>query len=149
MILTIPYGLIMDLGVDYWERIEELVATCKGKNIDFDYDAVLVGYRNDFTTIIYGATMALILIVIYYLLRPRGNEELFRRWWITAGNKMFPVLCILTICAIVALLTLSSHLFKYNFVHPNSFCNTPNTSAYQIGYGLLVFMVAAALWLML
>lgn len=141
----------MDLGVDFWERIDEMVTICKEKNadIDFNYDAVLVGFRNDFTTIIYGATMALILILIYYLLRPRGDEELFRRWWITAGNKMFPVLCILTICAIVALLTLSSHLLKYNFVHPDSFCNVPNVEAYQIGYGILCFMVAVALWIMM
>lgn len=141
----------MDLNYDYWERVKDLTNDCKAKNahIDFDYDGVMVGYRSDFVTIIYSATMGLILILIYYLLRPRGNEELFRRWWITAGNKMFPVLCILTICAIVALLTLSSHLLKYNFVHPDSFCNVPNTSAYQIGYGLLVFMVGVAIWVML
>jgi hypothetical protein len=137
----------MDLSFDYWDTVQGLVDSChrKGIQIDFNYDTIMKEFRNDIITIVYGANMAIILIVIYYLLRPRADEELFRRWWRTAGNKMFPALCILTICAIVALLTLSSRLLKYSFVSTDSFCNSPNVEHYQIGYGMLCFLVTVSI----
>ena len=145
LVLTIPFGMITDFSFEYWEQIEVLANGCS-KESGITYPYVLTQFRNDFITIIYGSTMSLILILLYYVLRPRNNEALFMRWWRTGGNNILPVLCILTITVIVALLTLSSHLLKFNFVPAESFCHSPNVPYYQLGYGVLSILAAWGFW---
>lgn len=148
LVLTIPFSLVTSFNFEYWNHIEELSRSCSHES-GITYPVVLTQFRNDFITIIYGSTMSLILILLYYVLRPRNKEALFVRWWRTGGNNILPLLCVLTITVIVALMTLSSHLFKFNFVPDNSFCHSPNVPYYQLGYGFLCCVVAWGLWRLL
>ena len=126
---------------EYWDQIEQLANSCS-KESGITYPYVLTQFRNDFIAIVYTSTMALVMILLYYVLRPRNNNELFRRWWHTGGNTPLPILCLLTIVVVVALLTLTSHLLKFNFVPAESFCHSPNVPYYQLGYGVLSVLAA-------
>ncbi len=130
----------MDLGPSYWQDLDEMFknSSC---NEEIGYKYVQIQFRNSILTISYGCTIALILILLYYTLRPRSNNEIFIKWWSINGNKLFFVLLFLTTAGITALMTLISQIMNFSFILPEKICDFSNDASTTTGYTLLLAIV--------
>ncbi len=139
LVLTIPFGMVMDLGPSYWQELDEMFKKSSCNDV-IGYKYAQIQFRNSILTISYGCTIALILILVYYMLRPRSNNELFVKWWSIHGNKLFFSLILLTTAGITALMTLNAAVMNYSFIHPEAICEFANDSSTTIGYSLLLWV---------
>ena len=115
LILTIPYGVMTAANADYWDNIETRLAACPVH--EFTYEEDFNEFKGGFNTVIYSNISVLIMAVLYYLLRPKEDEE-FRRWWKSARYTLI-MMMLGTVCSIVCLVIVSSWLFSW-YIIPNS-----------------------------
>eukprot|EP01040_Poterioochromonas_malhamensis_P012549 gene12549-13737_t len=100
LILTVPFGLMLDLNNELWEKLFAVDwGDCFSDSIDYRYRAIM----DCMFACAYASMISLIIAIFYYLFRPKGKY--FHEWWFR-GRWCLLMIFIGTGASIVGLLTL-------------------------------------------
>jgi len=143
LILTIPFGVIMSLGSDYWDWVAINIVKCDYQSYRYAYTIAMRCLYGG----AYSSMTCIILSVLYYILRP--DNDYFDEWY-TRGK--WPILAIAsgTITSIVCMLTLFGLLGGWYTSSTDDFCNTleNNKTSYQLAVVILVVISALSILMM-
>jgi hypothetical protein len=127
LMLTIPYAVLGSLDGETLMRIRDAKSE-SGKCGD---DGMPFGVTSNSALTIYAGTCGLIIIILYYLLRPDSDYEL-RRWSFYRGR--FVVMCAstCTTCAIIGAMVNAATLFRWYSVPLDELCSDETEENFQI-----------------
>eukprot|EP00744_Colponema_vietnamica_P011324 GILI01015925.1.p1 GENE.GILI01015925.1~~GILI01015925.1.p1 ORF type:complete len:205 (+),score=27.31 GILI01015925.1:79-693(+) len=142
LLLTIPFGIIPNLNMDYWEKVVELSKNCP----QYDYTHARFIFVGSLGWSVYLSTSGLALATFYYVLKPKD----FEKWYKTRGKYLLILLILATIASLVVLLVVFGHLFAYYNVNYAQYCTTivdgwftASTATY---IGLFVIISIVLMW---
>jgi hypothetical protein len=104
LLLTIPFSLIGNLTVEFWQGVEDELIACPAPQHP-EYAAYVYNQARDtLSCMTYSCIGAIINAVFYYILRPKHDED-FSKWWSHGRWGVF-VLTGMTAAAVIATMTL-------------------------------------------
>jgi len=128
LILTIPFGLIPNLGTSFWNNLEDEFHKCPHFPPGWNADRWFHGWYSKLTTWItvsvYVVTAAMVLSCLYYTNRPTDDRK-FRTWWVT-GKFCFYFIQLLSIISVIMLLSILSCLQVLVMSPSEYFCDSVN-----------------------
>jgi hypothetical protein len=167
LILTIPFGVIMGLGFDYWDAVETVVTQCSNGSVTYPFGYSLL--INTLYATAYSSMTSIAVSIFYYMLRPSDEEEdsaddkkdttytdgsrvyketntnsgedpkrIFARWWRT-GKYAVMVVFLGTVISVISMLTLFGSLPGWFSVASDNFCS--NWAANQPRYTGAAFIL--------
>jgi hypothetical protein len=104
LLLTIPFSLVGTLTVEFWQGLQEELAACPAPQHPGYASKMYHESRDTLSCMTYTCIGAIIVAVMYYILRPKNDAD-FGKWWSHGRWGVF-VLCGMTASAVVATMTL-------------------------------------------
>lgn len=143
LILTIPFGVIMGLGKDYWDWLESSIQDCTVYDSQQTYRNIL----NNLYGAAYAPMICLLMSLLYYFLRPSGKY--FKDWW-QRGKWTVLFMIFLTFAAISCMLSVFSNIAGYYALPSDGFCGKyhGNEHRYGLSLGFLGFFLIFCFLLM-
>lgn len=139
LILTIPYGIMASTNFEYWDWVESTLAGCPDS--EFTYDQDFSQFNNAFHTVVYSAITALLVAMVYYLLRPR-KESKFKKWWKHA-RYVFIIMLGATVVSCVGLVATSAWLFSWYIIPTSKLCTF--SAKYSLGAGVAAISICVVI----
>ena len=126
LMLTIPYGVLGVLDGDTLMRIRDVISE-SGKCSDFilhpsSYKGIYYNMMGNAALTIYAGTCGLIIIILYYLLRPDSDYGL-RRWSLYRGRALMLSASACTTCAILGAMGNASMMYRYYSIPIDELCS--------------------------
>eukprot|EP00744_Colponema_vietnamica_P012061 GILI01016930.1.p1 GENE.GILI01016930.1~~GILI01016930.1.p1 ORF type:complete len:166 (-),score=9.84 GILI01016930.1:38-535(-) len=116
LLLTIPFGILPSLNMDYWEKVNELSKDCPEYNYS-NARRLLVGILS-WSIIL--SIAGLVLCSLYYVLKPKHFEI-----WLKQRGKYLLILGILaTFASFIVLLIVFGNYFAYFNVNRAQYCKS-------------------------
>lgn len=145
LILTIPFGAITGLNVDYWDSLYESLKDCEWNGT---FQGVFNGYNDCNFAVAYTTMTTLLLCIMYYILRPK--EHLFGEWW-RRGRWVITFVLIGSTISIIAMLTLFGTLASFYTYRSGQLCATLNSdnAGTSVTTGIVVILSIFATSLLL
>jgi len=165
LILTIPFALLANINTTNFDSVDSWFENCNGSHILPVYtvgqsldssskikDYLISSLSTYLILTIYGTLTSLIMVVLYYLLRPDADsiplkkhemdqfteaeladkrQESFVLWW-KHGRVLEWILFLASFCGLVAVLFLFNVYFSFYVTLSSDYCNTVNTRSLQV-----------------
>ena len=119
LVLTIPFGLVTSLDMDYFDNVQALIETC---DTGVDWNDIQLNMIAPLYVSVVCSTLALVISTLYYFLR---SKQYFYHWWKSRGKwsvvatTMFTIIAVLTTLTLFATLMgwyIYNHFFVFKFV---------------------------------
>jgi hypothetical protein len=134
LLLTIPFSLVGNLSVEFWQAYEDELAACPGP-VDMTFAKEMARLvSNILSCVTYACIGAIINAVFYYVLRPKEDDD-FSQWW-SHGRWGVLVLFILTATAVIGTMTLYGTIVGAEVMvrYPKDICNAAKYRAEEPNY---------------
>jgi hypothetical protein len=147
--LTIPFSIMSYVDSTFFTELKSALSNCSttGGSTKDSYDTVFHSMQQALWACIMCSIMGLTLSSVYYVFQPLPGKDL-DGWCRNQGRVLFSSLIIVTMCAIVALLVLSSYLFTYYTVPTEDVCTYTAEYLFNPGTICLILTFVIALWCM-
>jgi hypothetical protein len=148
--LTIPFSIMSYMNGTFFTDLKATLSNCPagiGSSAKDSYDTVFRSMQQALWACVMCSIMGLTLSSVYYVFQPLPGKDL-DGWCRNQGRVLFTSLIIVTMCAIVALLVLSSYLFTYYTVPTDDVCTYTAEYLFNPGAICLILTFVIAMWCM-
>ena len=132
LILTIPFSIVSSLNFEYWDALKTNIIDCS----DMDYDYTEVNLITPLYVCVSSSILSLIFAMMYYFLRPK---EHFADWWRYRGKWSVAMTLLLTVIAVVVILTIFATLMGWYVSSSDGICESweKNIGRYRAAYSFI------------
>lgn len=140
LILTIPFGVFPDM--EYWSNMREVMKlpNCV-EDEDKTFNAVYTYFRRTYFCVIYPSLGVVVVSLLYYLLRPRKDEDFLKWWKVRNGREILFLSLLGSLISIFAIFYLAAFMFQFYSLDPAEVCDNINYDSIAYSY-TTIFVIA-------